>query len=165
MAKPQSKKELIALSQKNYAALMDLVNSYSSEELVEEFPSGTLNRNIRDVLAHLHHWHLLLLGWYEVGMKGEIPFMPDEGHTWRNLLELNKKIWQEYQQTDLKTTQDLLNESYENVQSLMTTHTDKELFEKKRYRWTGSTSLGAYFISNTSSHYDWAIKLIKKSKE
>ena len=39
---------------------------------------------------------------------------------------------------------------------------DDELFEKKRYKWTGSTSLGAYLVSATSSHYDWAFKLIKK---
>ncbi|HOP45228.1 MAG TPA: ClbS/DfsB family four-helix bundle protein, partial [Flavobacteriales bacterium] len=38
----------------------------------------------------------------------------------------------------------------------------EELFEKKRYRWTGSTSLGAYLVSATSSHYDWALKLIQK---
>ena len=34
--------------------------------------------------------------------------------------------------------------------------------EKKKYKWTGSTSLGAYLVSATSSHYDWAYKLIKK---
>lgn len=41
---------------------------------------------------------------------------------------------------------------------------DAELFEKKRYKWTGTTLLGAYFVSATSSHYDWAYKLIKKAK-
>jgi hypothetical protein len=41
-------------------------------------------------------------------------------------------------------------------------HTDEELFEKKKYPWTGSTSLGAYFISATCSHYLWAYDLIRK---
>jgi hypothetical protein len=57
----------------------------------------------------------------------------------------------------------LLDASYQDIQKLIIAHTNEELFEKKRYKWTGSTSLGAYLISNTSSHYDWAIKLIKKS--
>ncbi len=48
-------------------------------------------------------------------------------------------------------------------QKLIEKHSDVELFEKKRYKWTGTTSLGAYLISSTSSHYDWAIKLIKRS--
>ena len=36
-----------------------------------------------------------------------------------------------------------------------------ELFSKEKYQWTGTTSLGAYFILNTSSHYDWGLKTIK----
>jgi len=144
---------------------MDLINSYSQEEVNKEFPEGTLNRNIRDVLAHLHHWHLLLLNWYEVGMAGNKPNMPAIGYTWKNLIDLNKQIWKEYQTTDLKTAKRLLKDSYKKVQFLISNHTDQELFEKKKYKWTGSTSLGQYIISNSSSHYNWAIKLIRKSKK
>lgn len=163
MAKPQSKQELIRLSQKNYKNLISLVCSYSKEEVEKEFPEGTLNRNIRDVLAHLHHWHLMMLDWYNTGMKGEKPDMPARGYTWKTVPELNKTIWKNYQKTDLETVKKLLDKSYRDVQYLMDRHTDEELFEKKRYKWTGSTSLGAYLISNTSSHYDWAVKRIRKS--
>jgi len=163
MPKPKSKKELLELSKLNYKRLLELVNSYSKSDVKKEFPAGTLNRNIKDVLAHLHEWHIMLLGWYDIGMNGEKPEMPAKGYTWTNLPELNKKIWQDYQNTDLESVKQLLNESYKNVQALITNHTDKELFDKKKYEWTGSTSLGAYLISNTSSHYDWAIKRIKKS--
>lgn len=38
---------------------------------------------------------------------------------------------------------------------------NEALFSKGFYSWTGTTTLGAYFISNTSSHYDWAIKKLK----
>ena len=31
------------------------------------------------------------------------------------------------------------------------------------YHWTATTSLGSYLVSATSSHYDWALKLIRKS--
>jgi hypothetical protein len=44
-------------------------------------------------------------------------------------------------------------------------HTDEELFTKKRYGWTGSTSLGAYLVSATSSHYDWALKTLRPLKK
>ena len=33
-----------------------------------------------------------------------------------------------------------------------------ELFTKGVYRWTGGTSLGSYFVSAISGHYDWALK-------
>ncbi len=42
--------------------------------------------------------------------------------------------------------------------------TDEELFTNKCYGWTGSTSLGAYLVSATSSHYDWAIKTLRPLK-
>ena len=163
MPRPTSKKELLALSQANYKELMALVNSYSTQEAQKEFPPGTMNRNIRDVLAHLHQWHLMMLDWYKVGMSGEKPSMPAEGYTWKTLPALNKKIWEDYRTTDLARVKKLLNASYKKVRALIAKHSDKELFEKKRYKWTGSTSLGAYLVSNTSSHYDWAIKRIKKS--
>ena len=162
MPKPQSKKELLELSQKNYKALIDLVNSYSTAEAKKEFPPGTLNRNLRDILSHLHHWHLLMLDWYKVGMKGEKPIMPAEGYTWKTLPDLNKKIWKDTQDLDLKSAKKILDKSFKKVQAIISNHSDIELFEKKRYKWTGSTSLGAYLIQNSSSHYNWAIKIIKK---
>jgi hypothetical protein len=48
--------------------------------------------------------------------------------------------------------------------SLIEAHTDAELFTKKLYPWTGTTSLGAYLISSTSSHYDWAMKKLRQAK-
>ncbi|WP_103071749.1 ClbS/DfsB family four-helix bundle protein [Aquimarina sediminis] len=163
MPRPKSKEELVELSQKNYDKLLELVASYSKEEIEKEFPPGTLNRNIKDVLAHLHKWHLMMLDWYTIGMAGKKPDMPAKGYTWKTLPELNRKIQEEYQDMQIDKARELLDCSYLDIQKLIQKHTNEELFEKKRYKWTGSTSLGAYLISNTSSHYDWAFKLIKKS--
>lgn len=163
MPRPKSKAELIELSQANYKKLIDLVDSFSEDDVSREFPKGTLNRNIKDVLAHLHEWHLMMLNWYTVGMQGSKPDMPAKGFTWRTLPDLNRQIWEKYKALNLSEARERLQDSYQNIQKLILNHTDEELFEKKRYKWTGSTSLGAYLISNTSSHYDWAIKLINKS--
>ena len=48
-----------------------------------------------------------------------------------------------------------------NFVDIIGKHSDEELFTKKKYQWTGTTSLGAYLIGSTSSHYDWALKTIK----
>lgn len=165
MPKPKTKKELLSLSELNFEKLNQFINTYSLEEQEAPFHSGFLNQNIRDVLAHLHHWHLMMLEWYEVGMAGKKPHMPAKGYTWKTTSELNQWIWEHYQDTDLKQAKKLLQSSYKQVRKIIDSHTDIELFEKKRYHWTGSTSLGAYLISATSSHYDWAFKLIKKAKK
>ena len=165
MGRPTSKGELLTVSQANYKKLNQLIDSLPAEEQIREFPPGTLNRNIRDVLGHLHHWHLMFLNWYEKGMKGEKPEMPAPGYTWKMTPQLNQWIWEEYRETDLSDVKKQLNQSYSKIQQIIENHSNEELFEKKRYKWTGSTSLGAYLISATSSHYDWAFKLIKKVKK
>ena len=163
MPRPKTKEELLHLSEANFAMLNELVDGLSEKEKHKEFPEGTLNRNIRDVLAHLHHWHLLFLDWYSVGMKGEKPDMPAKGFSWKTTPLLNKRIQVLYSEEPLEHVRAQVIGSYGAVRHIMTQHSNEELFEKKRYKWTGSTSLGAYLVSNTSSHYDWAIKLIKKA--
>ena len=37
--------------------------------------------------------------------------------------------------------------------------------KRKKFDWTGNTTLGSYFISSTASHYDWAIKKNKAISE
>ncbi len=165
MPRPKTKEELITLSQKNYTKLNDYIDSLSEEAQNAEFPEGTMNRNISDVLAHLHHWHLMMLDWYTIGMKGEKPDMPAKGYTWKTTPQLNRWIWEKYNTTRLEKAWEMLQDSYLKLQHIIQNHSNDELFEKKRYKWTGSTSLGAYLVSATSSHYDWALKLIKKAKK
>lgn len=162
MPRPKTKDELLLLGQKNFNRLNEWIDSYSIEELNQEFPKGYLNRNIRDVLAHLHHWHLMVLEWYAIDMQGEMPDVPAKGYTWKTLPELNREIWHTYKDIELNKARTLLNGSFDEVRKVIISHSNEELFEKKKYKWTGSTSMAAYLISATSSHYDWAYKLIKK---
>ena len=90
MPRPKTKQELLDLSLINYHKLIELVESFGETKHKKEFPKNYLNRNITDVLAHLHHWHLMLLDWYTVGMKGEKPEMPSKGYTWKTLPDLNR---------------------------------------------------------------------------
>jgi len=162
MPRPTNKTELIHASNDNFYRLMNLIRSLPGKVVESDFPPGTLNRNIRDVLAHLHHWHLLFFDWYKVGMSGNKPSIPAEGYTWKTTPELNKWIRDHYKNQDFEEVKALLISSHASISQIIASHTDQELFEKKRFNWTGTTSLGAYLIGSTSSHYDWAFKLIKK---
>ena len=165
MARPTNKNELLALSDKNYKSLFQLIESFSAEEQTGTFPFEDRDRNVRDVIVHLHEWHLMMENWYKVGMTGEKPAIPGEGYTWQTIPALNKKIWEKWQATDLETAKELLNQSHKRITGLIESHTNDELFTKKIYKWTNTTSLGAYFIGATSSHYDWAMKKIKMYKK
>ncbi len=165
MAIPKTKDDLIIQSRENYKKLNDLIDSYSPEEKLSEFPEGTMNRNIRDVLGHLHQWQKMLLEWYYIGMKGEKPDIPAKGYGWNDTQALNQRILKDYQECEFEEIRKKLHDSYLEIQEIISKHTNEELFVKQRYNWTGSSSLGAYIRANTSSHYNWALKLIKKAKK
>lgn len=165
MARPKTKLELLDQGRHNYDKLFDFILGMDMGEQNRDFPPGTMNRNIRDVLMHIHHWHLMILDWYKTGMSGQKPEMPAKGYTWKTTPELNKWIWEKYRQTSLDKAKESLESSFQQVRKMIESHSDEELFERKRYKWTGSTSFGAYLVSATSSHYDWALKLIKKAKK
>jgi hypothetical protein len=162
MPRPATKHDLLARSRAGHGALVALIDGLTPADRERPFAPGTMNRNIRDVLGHLHHWHRLLLGWYAVGMKGGQPAMPAAGYTWAATQELNRSIHARYDTMSLRSLRARFDRSHAEVMALVECHTEAELFTKRRYSWTGTTSLGAYTISATSSHYEWARKLIRK---
>lgn len=162
MPRPKTKSELLTASSDNFVKLMNFISELPDSVQIQEFNSNTLNRNIRDVLMHLYEWHNMLLKWYKVGMAGEKPDIPAKGYTWKTLPDLNKKILEKYKSTTLKEAKKKFSSSHAKLMKLIDSHSDEELFTKKLYKWTNTTSLAAYLISSTSSHYDWAYKLIKK---
>jgi hypothetical protein len=96
------------------------------------------DRNVRDVLTHLHEWHLMMQDWYKVGMAGKKPAIPREGYTFQTLPAMNRVIWEKYQKTAPTKAFDLIRQSHTDVMNLARKHTDDELFTKKKYPWTHS---------------------------
>jgi hypothetical protein len=98
-------------------------------------------------------------------MAGKKPAIPAEDVTWQTLPVLNHRIYEKYKGKDLKESVSLIKKSHKKIMDIIERHTEDELFTKKKYQWTGTTSLGAYLISATSSHYDWGLKTIKPLKK
>lgn len=120
------------------------------------------DKNLRDVLTHLHEWHRLLLEWVACNRSGmRKPFLP-EPYNWSTYGAMNVELWRKHQHTPLATARVMLKASHGDVMELIDTFTNDELFAKGAFDWTGSTTLGAYCVSATASHYDWAIRKIKK---
>ena len=162
MTRPTTKDQLVDASDSRYRALLALVDDLPADALDREFGFEDRDRRVRDVLGHLHAWHLMMLGWYADGMAGARPAIPAPGHTWATLPALNAEIWRGGQDVDLATAMSRLATTHRQLQALIEAHDDVELWEERRYPWTGSTSLGAYLVSCTSSHYAWALKKIRQ---
>ncbi|MCL2044155.1 MAG: ClbS/DfsB family four-helix bundle protein [Treponema sp.] len=168
MARPTNKKSLLELAESNSNKLLEFIGELPDEFKSKTFKNNELNerdKTIADVICHLHEWHLMMETWYKVGMSGKKPAIPAEGYTFQTLPKLNQRIWEKYKGTELKKSITMFKKSYKDVMALIEKHNDDELFTKKKYQWTGTTSLGSYFISATSSHYDWGLKTIKPLKK
>jgi len=163
MSRPTTKSDLLEAANKQFEKLWDLVDSMSEEKQNAAFQFEDRDKNLRDVLIHLHEWHKMVEKWHRIGtLERGIPNVPGEGYTWKTLPDLNLEIWKRYQNTDLRSSKSMLKESHAMIVSLIETHTNDELFLKSVYKWTKSSTLGAYFVGCTSSHYDWAMNKIKK---
>ena len=171
MPRPRTKEELVLASKENYEKLNHFISKLSEEELQTPFDFSKdqkkkeahwkRDKNLRDVLIHLYEWHQLLLTWIHSNQKDhERPFLP-EPYNWKTYGEMNVAFWKKHQRTSLEEATKLLNQSHKEVLELMEGFSNDELFTKGVYKWTGGTSLGSYFVSATSSHYDWALKKLK----
>ncbi|MEQ4923670.1 ClbS/DfsB family four-helix bundle protein [Proteus hauseri] len=165
MARPVTKNSLIEQSETNYNELLNLINSLSSKEQLGEFPFEGRDRQIRDCLVHLYEWHHLFIVWVKSNQAGDmVAFLP-QPYNWKNYPEMNIKFWEKHQTTSLEKAKNLFIVSHKQCLQLISLFSDEELFTKKYFKWTGSTSLGSYAVSATSSHYEWAMKIIKKYRK
>ena len=120
------------------------------------------DQNLRDILIHLHEWHKLLINWISENQAGKAaPFLP-EAYNWKTYPQMNMEFWNAHQNTPLDKAQLMLRESHAQAMALIEGFSDDELFSKKHFSWTGSSTLGSYCVSATASHYDWAIKKIRR---
>ncbi len=165
MPRPTTRGELLVAAAAGCDKVVAFVDALPAEQREAEFAFDDRDRNVRDVVAHLVAWHRMMRHWYDEGMADGKPAIPGEGYTWRTLPALNHAIWADAQSVGLAEAMTALSRTHLDMMSLVEAHTDAELFTKKRYRWTGTTSLGAYLVSATSSHYDWALTKFRKAKK
>ena len=172
MSRPTTKRDLIEAANTQFSKLWQLIDSIPKTEQDAPFNFGDdvlkkqethwkRDKNLRDILIHLYEWHQLLLNWIEANQNGKSrPFLP-EPYNWKTYPQMNIGFWEKHQPTPYVQSQKMLKESHVSAVVLIETFSDKELFTKKHFSWTGTTTLGSYCISATASHYDWAIKKVK----
>lgn len=175
MAKPKTKAELIEAATINYENLLEMIANRTEEEKSREYDFSDddkkkeahwkRDRNLRDVLMHLYEWQQLLLNWLKNRDDDKSrPFLP-EGYNWRTYGAMNVAFWEKNQDVSEEEALRRLEESHHQVMKALGIFSDEELFTKSFYPWVGGSSIGGYFISNTSSHYAWAIKKMKAHKK
>lgn len=116
--------------------------------------------NMRDVLTHIYEWQLLQVAFVENIRKGEPKdFIPDPYR--KNYKEMDEVNRLRHQSTSFDKAVSLLQETHPKMIALMESFTDEELFGKKVFKVTYTTTMAAYFVSVTLSPYSQALKRLK----
>ena len=171
MPRPRDKEELVIAATTNYEKLVTLIENRTEKEknLCYDFSTDEKkkeahwkrDKNLRDVLMHLHEWHLLLLEWIKNRENGSSrPFLM-EGYNWKTYGAMNNVFYNRCQNISEEEALQKFRESHRKVMEALETFSQEELFTNTYYPWVGGSCIGSYFISTTSSHYDWAIKKMK----
>jgi len=175
MARPANKPELLRAAAERFEELNNFISSMTERELTTVFDFSGIpskkerhwsrDKNLRDVLIHLTEWHNLVLNWVAANEKGENkPLLPDP-YNWRTYGDMNMEFWEKHQNTTLAEAKKALQESHSKIMALIERFSQEELFSRGVFSWCGDNTLGSYFVSNTSSHYEWALKKLKSHRK
>lgn len=179
MARPQNKADLLKAAEDNFNTLKEFCDSMSDAEKNTEFDFSSdaskkeahwgRDKNLRDILVHLYEWLVLMEKFVAnnqgcIQKSGAISFIPAP-YSFKTYGQMNIEIWKNHQKTSLESAWELLETKHKKVISLIEGFSNEELFTKAFFCWTGTSSLGSYFVSSTSSHYDWALKKLKAHRK
>ena len=175
MARATTKGDLITSANGQFDKMWKLIDSMSEERQKATFADEmatagkethwSRDKNLRDVLVHLYEWHQLLLDWVQANLDGENRTFLPEPYNWKTYPAMNVEFWKKHQSTPLTQAKANLKESHKEVMTLIGQFSNDELFVKGAFDWPGTSTststLGAYCVSTTASHYDWAMRKIR----
>jgi hypothetical protein len=162
MGKPTSRLQMLAEMEHERHELEAMLRPLSEADIVQPAVVGPWS--IKDVVAHLTGWHELWLGWYRRGRDGEQPALPAEGFSWRQLPQLNEQIYERYRDQAWGETERAFQATYAELHQVLVALSDDDLCTPGKYKWTGKKALIDYVAPNTSEHYRWAQREIRKGR-
>ena len=154
--KHASKKAFLDRTDQEWRSMWQLV-----DQVTDRSTNPMTKEQVRQILAHLYAWHVLLNGWLKTGADGN-PNVPHKDFTWRQTRELNAMLDQQYASIDLKSIRKRLRNSHTRLTKKVLAIPEKTLMNRDQYAWTGSSTLCGYIGANTCSHYRWAQQKLKR---
>lgn len=122
---------------------------------------GTDVWSVKDNLSHLHGWHKLLINWIRTDPGLEIE-LPAKGFKWNETPELNQKIFEDWKDLEFPSVSRRLRFSHSRVRKFVTELSETQLLAAGHFAWTKKHAISSYIAPNTTSHYKWAAKKIKR---
>lgn len=156
--------------QREYDKLINLIASIPVSSRILKQIEGTGGKvSISDLIAYQIGWGKCLIGWYESGIKGEVPVMPGEGFSAWDYTAIAQHFYQKYQYYNHDEQSQVFHQIVLHLLDIV----EKEYQAGNLDRigaWSWCTlksgkqwPLSKWIKINTSSPYKRAYQLIKKA--
>ncbi|UOQ88675.1 ClbS/DfsB family four-helix bundle protein [Agromyces endophyticus] len=171
MTTPETAVALQAAAMRGFRTLEDVIDVIPAKVRDRPFPvaatapaaSGVAgaprDRDLQDVLNHLHAWHELLIGWLDAIEAGRTPAYPAEGYDWGRLDALNLALREKYRVRQASRAFARLQASHATALGRVSALGDDVLFDADRFDWLGGTLAGPAHEC-LGGHYAWAVQAI-----
>ncbi|MFW9846493.1 MAG: ClbS/DfsB family four-helix bundle protein [Candidatus Thorarchaeota archaeon] len=160
MKKRWDKERIIESIQTERRRLEKNLASLSDTDMLE--PGVIGEWSVKDIMAHLFDWEQRFLGWYEAGLRGEVPETPAPGLKWSQLRILNQKVFEKHRDRTLADVKAEFQSSYKRVLDIVGRISEEDMFEVGRFEWTGRENIAGYILANSANHYRWAKTRIRR---
>ena len=135
-----AKEALLSDITSEFSALSTLLDNIPPAQYLEPGVWGE-DWNVRDLIA---------------------PTIPAPGYNVRETPRLNRDIWRRYCNSDPTEMRQRLRTSHQQIVRLAQGLTQEQLLQPGHFAWTRRNGLVTYLGANTSSHYRFAQKVLKR---
>ena len=107
--------------------------------------------SVKDLLAHIGFWEQYIADAYRTLQRGDVPApTPDE----TSLHEINARVFAEQRGRPLADVRREEGEAYRALLALVETASGDDLFDPRRFTWSGRRPFAELIQNNTYEHYD-----------
>jgi hypothetical protein len=153
-----SKTEIIAVTEKEWAKLIALLDQVDDALATRPFEDGI---TIKDTVAHRAHWTHLFLGWYADGQAGRDVHFPAKGYKWNQLKAYNADLRAAKSGLSWTEARTDLDASHAALMDFYATHSDEDLYSGPMKGANNAWTPGRWSESAGASHYRSAAKWIR----
>ena len=159
----KDKADFLHTSDKEWKQFLSLLEGLDEKELLENGVWGE-NWNIKDMMAHIHEWHNMVLKWHGEGQKNAVE-MPAPGYKWSETPRLNHDIYEAYRSISLADAEKKMKASHGKLRKLAESLSEEQLLKPSQFIWCGKNAITTYLAAAIISHYRWGQKKIKDWKK
>ena len=148
---PSTKQEILDLIDTERNNLNKAISGLSEAQMLAPGLDG--ERTVKDVLAHIAAWELLMVQWLKESYAGLTPQRPAPGEPWDDLDQLNENMYLEYKDRPLAEILAMSEAASTQADQAVHAMTEKDLFDGSRFAWRNGDPMWHMVAANTWWHY------------